>query len=408
MPAALAALGTGLAYAAISVYWGLGGTWLLDTVDGTLARSSGALAAVWAAAVVKAVAAALPVCAVADLLPSRRRLVRLLSWTEAVVLTGYGLVLSVAGWLVQAGVIRPGANADHRALAWHAYLWDPWFLVWGLLAAIALMRSRPVLSPGVRSGNAASRKRSLNGAVYGQLATNCQFDECDACCLPWDISPQSPGKAGGQLTMRANVYVDGFNLYYGALKGTPYKWLDLEALSRRVIPGYEIQRIRYFTARISPQPDDAGARARQFAYLRALAANPLISIHYGFFQRSKVRMALVTPRAGEPRTVEVFKTEEKGTDVNLAMYLLVDAFRRDSDLSLVISNDADLAGPIRMVMDEFAATVGIGNPCPRPCAKLAALGPSFLRHIKSAVLDASQLPATIKDKYGIIGRPQSW
>jgi hypothetical protein len=189
--------------------------------------------------------------------------------------------------------------------------------------------------------------------------------------------------------MRANVYVDGFNLYCGALKRTPYKWLDLEALSRRLIPGYEIQRIRYFTARISPQSDNAGARARQFVYLRALAANPLISIHYGFFQRSKVRMALVTPRPGEPRTVEVFKTEEKGTDVSLAMYLLVDAFRCDSDLSMVISNDADLAGPIRMVMTEFAATVGIGNPCPRPCAKLAALEPSFLRHIKSTALDAS-------------------
>jgi len=53
-----------------------------------------------------------------------------------------GLVLSVAGWLVRAGVITPGANADHRALAWHAYLWDPWFLVWGLLVAIALLRSR--------------------------------------------------------------------------------------------------------------------------------------------------------------------------------------------------------------------------------------------------------------------------
>jgi hypothetical protein len=27
---------------------------------------------------------------------------------------------------------------DHRALAWHTYLWDPWFLMWGLLVAGAL------------------------------------------------------------------------------------------------------------------------------------------------------------------------------------------------------------------------------------------------------------------------------
>jgi len=33
-------------------------------------------------------------------------------------------------------------GADHRALAWHAYLWDPWFLVWGVLVTAALLRSR--------------------------------------------------------------------------------------------------------------------------------------------------------------------------------------------------------------------------------------------------------------------------
>ena len=33
---AQAACGAGLAYAAVSVYWALGGTWLIDTVAGTL------------------------------------------------------------------------------------------------------------------------------------------------------------------------------------------------------------------------------------------------------------------------------------------------------------------------------------------------------------------------------------
>jgi len=26
--------------------------------------------------------------------------------------------------------------------------------------------------------------------------------------------------------MRTSIYIDGFNLYYSAVKGTPYKWLD--------------------------------------------------------------------------------------------------------------------------------------------------------------------------------------
>ncbi|MGI8591252.1 MAG: hypothetical protein ACR2M5_09740, partial [Nakamurella sp.] len=44
--------------------------------------------------------------------------------------------------MVQFGVIAASASADHRALAWHAYLWDPWFLVWGLLVTAALLRIR--------------------------------------------------------------------------------------------------------------------------------------------------------------------------------------------------------------------------------------------------------------------------
>lgn len=39
-------------------------------------------------------------------------------------------------------VIASSASAGHRALAWHPYLWDPWFLVWGLLVTAALLRTR--------------------------------------------------------------------------------------------------------------------------------------------------------------------------------------------------------------------------------------------------------------------------
>lgn len=63
--------------------------------------------------------------------------------------------------------------------------------------------------------------------------------------------------------MIANVYIDGFNLYYGCLKGTAYKWLDLEALAKRLLPKDEINRIRYFTAKVDGRAGDRGApRAR--------------------------------------------------------------------------------------------------------------------------------------------------
>ena len=52
--------------------------------------------------------------------------------------------------------------------------------------------------------------------------------------------------------MKTIVYVDGFNLYYGAVKGTPYKWLDLRALFRSILaPFHHIIAIRYYTAIVS-------------------------------------------------------------------------------------------------------------------------------------------------------------
>jgi hypothetical protein len=147
MRAAQAAFVVGLAYAGISVYWGLGGSWLLDTVGGTLeaqgrAGSASVVLAVWAAAGLKVVAAILPLLATGSVLrPARLRWLRILAWVEAVILTLYGLVLTAAGLLVQSGVLSTSANADHRALAWHAYLWDPWFLLWGLLVTTALLRT---------------------------------------------------------------------------------------------------------------------------------------------------------------------------------------------------------------------------------------------------------------------------
>jgi hypothetical protein len=142
LPAATAALVVGLAYAAISAYWALGGTWLLATVSSSLVtahQSATVVMAVWAAVVLKGVGAVLPLYVHLPAPPSKwHGRLRLLAWAEAAVLTLYGFAFTLAGLLVQAGVIRRGRTADQWALVWHAYLWDPWFLVWGLLVVIAL------------------------------------------------------------------------------------------------------------------------------------------------------------------------------------------------------------------------------------------------------------------------------
>jgi hypothetical protein len=148
------ACAVGLLYAAVSVYWGLGGTWLLDTVGGSLAKlgrdhNAAVIAAVWGAATLKLIAAGLPVLAVRYRGRSRRdRELRALSWVAAGVLIVYGSVLTAVGLLVQSGVIKASSTADHRALAWHAYLWDPWFLIWGLLIGAALLLTGRAPGPG--------------------------------------------------------------------------------------------------------------------------------------------------------------------------------------------------------------------------------------------------------------------
>ena len=72
--------------------------------------------------------------------------------------------------------------------------------------------------------------------------------------------------------MRTIVYVDGFNLYYGALKGTAYKWLDLKALFSSILPGHYFLKIKYYTARVSARPGNSNGPTEQDAYLRAIKA----------------------------------------------------------------------------------------------------------------------------------------
>ncbi len=91
---------------------------------------------------------------------------------------------------------------------------------------------------------------------------------------------------------KVNVYIDGFNFYYGTVKGSPYKWLDLGALCRRLLPNDDIQTIEYFTAIVSARPYDPDLPVRQQMYLRALKTVPNLRIVYGHFLTHSCRMML--------------------------------------------------------------------------------------------------------------------
>ncbi|HET7589272.1 MAG TPA: NYN domain-containing protein [Solirubrobacterales bacterium] len=207
--------------------------------------------------------------------------------------------------------------------------------------------------------------------------------------------------------VKTNFYVDAFNLYYGALKGTPHKWLDLAALFGRVFPRNEIHRIRYFTARVENRPPDFRQPERQAAYFRALETIPNLSIHYGQYRTRPTQMLLAKPRRVGPRTVRVLKTEEKGSDVNLASYLLLDAFRGDCDVAVVVSNDADLKTPIELAIAELGIQVGVLNPHP-PKKRSLDLRPTFFKQLRRGPIEASQFEPILSDGQGEIRRPDGW
>lgn len=205
--------------------------------------------------------------------------------------------------------------------------------------------------------------------------------------------------------MKANVYVDGFNLYYGMLKGSPYRWLDLAALAHKVLPKHTINRIRYFTALVQAR-NRPQALIHQQVYLRALQTIPNLTVHYGHFLSHPVWMALVQP-VGKRRTTHVWKTEEKGSDVNLASYLLTDAFEQDFEMAVVISNDSDLETPISIVRQKFQLPVTVLNPHTYDSFELKKIA-SFHRKLRTRELRSSQFPQTLSDANGTIFKPSSW
>lgn len=207
--------------------------------------------------------------------------------------------------------------------------------------------------------------------------------------------------------MRAYVYVDGFNLYYGSLRKTKQKWLNLQELFRLLLPRDSIIGIKYYTARVKPQPHDPSAPLRQQMYLRALETLPNLSLHYGHFLTHTVWMPDASSKKKPPDRVQVIKTEEKGSDVNLATHLVRDGFRNEYELAVLVTNDSDLLEPIRIVRHELGLKVGIINPHKRASQVLVPHA-NFIKTIRHGLLSKCQFPDELTDSKGTFRKPSRW
>jgi uncharacterized LabA/DUF88 family protein len=208
--------------------------------------------------------------------------------------------------------------------------------------------------------------------------------------------------------MRTYLYVDGFNLYYGAVKGTPYKWLDILTLCQLLLPRNQILKIKYFTALVTARPGDPDQPNRQQIYLRALRTIPDLDIIYGHFLEHEVMMPLAGSPSGNPRYAKVIKTEEKGSDVNIAAHMVSDGYQGAYQVAILLSNDSDLVEPVKIVRNELKLPVGVLNPRPASPSHELRKFATFIKPIRSGVLAASQFPRTLADANGAFYKPRKW
>jgi hypothetical protein len=149
----------------------------------------------------------------------------------------------------------------------------------------------------------------------------------------------------------------------------------------------------------------------------ALSSVPEVQFFMGTFLTSEKFAGLMHPpefrppltlQPPWPDVAKVIKTEEKGSDVNLASHLLFDAFKGDHEVAAVLSNDSDLVEPIRLVTKEPGRPVGLLSPVsnPNPHLRQAA---TFMRRIDTNDVAACQFPDVVHPSDGRkVARPGSW
>jgi uncharacterized LabA/DUF88 family protein len=230
---------------------------------------------------------------------------------------------------------------------------------------------------------------------------------------------------------RIGVYIDGYNLYYGRLRGTPHKWLDLVALFRQLLaiqmPDSTIEFVRYFSApalaRFSTHGTDS-TKAQQ-DYHRALTTlyPGCFSITLGAHTVDRNGSPLPSFVQGLPydrqqRTL-VWKLEEKQTDVNIALAMYRDAAKGRCDHTVVCSNDSDIAPVLKALREDFphldlgvVATLhppvaGV-NPSRPVSSSLSSLAHWTRHYLLDAELAAAQLPASIPTRKRPVRKPPHW
>ena len=206
---------------------------------------------------------------------------------------------------------------------------------------------------------------------------------------------------------RTIFYVDGFNLYYGAVRATPaLKWLNLERYCKLLRPHDEIVSIRYFSALVT-----GPTRPNQENYLRALSTTPVVEVILGKFKQKNVKCGVTTCSSPGQKWYQM--PEEKRTDVNIAVFMLDDAYQNACDQMIIFSGDSDLVPAINMVRKRFPTKKIIVYVPSRDPVRGAAVELRTAAHVNRTLplhlLSKSQFANQFQDgSGGLISRPLMW
>jgi len=214
---------------------------------------------------------------------------------------------------------------------------------------------------------------------------------------------------------RTIVYIDGYNLYYGLIKGTKDKWLDLLSLSKALLNSeHEIVEVKYFTAPIKTFPFDAAATVRQNVYLQALSTLPNLKVFLGFYSKNPTLLPAQSERcrvceASKDGLVRVYKLEEKRSDVNLAVEALVDAAHDRADSFVLVTGDSDQVGTVEALRKQFNRQVLVFNPHKAESRHLKLVA-NYYRNIQRDLPAKCHLPnfIPIGSKGRFITCPETW
>lgn len=235
--------------------------------------------------------------------------------------------------------------------------------------------------------------------------------------------------------LRTRIYIDGYNFYYGCLRGTPYKWLDLLALfEKHILPSALVKdadghirhscllpspSIKFFTAKIiesvAKSVDSVSSQARYHTALRKQHTDR-IELVEGYYSVNKMKVKIVDaenpdkpPR--ECQEIQAWKVEEKQSDVNLALQAYHDAITGQIDHAVIVTNDTDIAPALKMIRDHTKVLIGVVVPTTNdtrpPNKDLVKLAHWKRGSINLSELKACQLPRVIPARKPTI-KPVSW